>query len=600
MLVEVVVVVLVDVAGGGAGAWTLFSVSRTTESSGVPPLPRPPIRYPEPPTAAAAAFDTGEGSAPAARNARVPGSKRDDAVGRGAARRPAEHVDPASQVDRRRVGDGLGEVGNDPGGPGGRVDRLNGVGRPAGRSLATEEVDRVARDGDRGIADRHRKARDALEGAAVSRLEHARVESAPVVAAEDVGPAAHGCRGEVRARPREVPGARSPFRPARPTPPRRCWPSIRRPAPARNSRSRPPPRRAEAAGSVPIDASTAEWGFMANTPSVEPSAASRPPMTQTRSPTATAASPDTGASSGRLMVRATSFRTRRRGVAGFCRGGRGPAIGVGDQEHGDDAADRCDRQRRPPARDHVAASRSDGERSSSRASVGQASAARRACSRSSGGTGSPATIGIAPVVELDPLGQQLGAHAVRVAGDRIDSEPHAHQLTAAGSRAPGVGSRPRMPGGGTHGRRRSWRSISHRRRRGSWTRAAPRRRGDGRRRGPRRRRSSAPPTRACPARRVPTRCRAGRPAIAARPWTHGPHWPATACARYSATRGRLRDPAGALAGARTRPRRRACRRARAASGGPARRRAPSRRRTTCRRSRRPGVPGAGRSGRRPP
>ena len=76
MLVEVVVVVaVVDVAGGDAGAWTLFSVSRTTESRGVPPLPRPPIRYPEPPTVAAAAFDTGDGSVPAARNTRVPGSK---------------------------------------------------------------------------------------------------------------------------------------------------------------------------------------------------------------------------------------------------------------------------------------------------------------------------------------------------------------------------------------------------------------------------------------------------------------------------------------------------------------------------------------------
>ena len=54
VLVEVVVVVaVVDVAGGDAGAWTLFSVSRTTESRGAPPLPRPPIRYPESPTVAA-------------------------------------------------------------------------------------------------------------------------------------------------------------------------------------------------------------------------------------------------------------------------------------------------------------------------------------------------------------------------------------------------------------------------------------------------------------------------------------------------------------------------------------------------------------------
>ncbi len=75
MLVEAVVVAMVDGAGGGAGAWRLFSVSRTTESSGAPPLPRPPMRYPEPPTVAAAAFEVGDGSAPAACNARVPGSK---------------------------------------------------------------------------------------------------------------------------------------------------------------------------------------------------------------------------------------------------------------------------------------------------------------------------------------------------------------------------------------------------------------------------------------------------------------------------------------------------------------------------------------------
>ena len=183
-------------------------------------------------------------------------------------------------------------------------------------------------------------------------------------------------------------------------------------------------------------------------------------MTQTRSPTATAASPDTGASSGRLMVRATNFV--RVGVVL-------PAVAGAVAGPPSEWAIRSTAMTPPTAatasaghqrRDHVAASRSDGERSSSRASVGQASAARRACSRSSGGIGLARDDGIAPVVELDPLRQQLGAHAVCLAGDRIDSEPHAHQLTAAGSRAPGVGSRPRMPGGGTHGRRRSWRSIS--------------------------------------------------------------------------------------------------------------------------------------------
>ena len=183
-------------------------------------------------------------------------------------------------------------------------------------------------------------------------------------------------------------------------------------------------------------------------------------MTQTRSPTATAASPDTGASSGRLMVRATNFV--RVGVV--LPGGAGAVA-----EPPSEWAIRSTAMTPP-----IAASANAGHQR--RDHVGGVALGRRALEQQGqrgagigraprvleelGGNGLARDDGIAPVVELDPLRQQLGAHAVCLAGDRIDSEPHAHQLTAAGSRAPGVGSRPRMPGGGTHGRRRSWRSIS--------------------------------------------------------------------------------------------------------------------------------------------
>ena len=75
VVLVVSVVVLVEVVGGWDGAGTVLAVRRTTESRAAPLLPSPPIRYPEPPTVAAAAFDTGDGSVPAARTAWVPGSK---------------------------------------------------------------------------------------------------------------------------------------------------------------------------------------------------------------------------------------------------------------------------------------------------------------------------------------------------------------------------------------------------------------------------------------------------------------------------------------------------------------------------------------------
>ena len=67
---------------------------------------------------------------------------------------------------------------------------------------------------------------------------------------------------------------------------------------------------------------------------------------------------------------------------------------------------------------------------------GQSRAARRATSTSSGGSGLPSTIGIAPLVEPDRLGQQLGAVAVGVAGDRVDEDADHVGPPVAGVREP--------------------------------------------------------------------------------------------------------------------------------------------------------------------
>ena len=56
---------------------------------------------------------------------------------------------------------------------------------------------------------------------------------------------------------------------------------------------------------------------------------------------------------------------------------------------------------------------------------------------------------VAPLVERDPLGQQLGAHAVGLAGDRVDAHALAHRApvrapsaVAGGAVAAGSGSSP--------------------------------------------------------------------------------------------------------------------------------------------------------------
>ena len=54
--------------------------------------------------------------------------------------------------------------------------------------------------------------------------------------------------------------------------------------------------------------------------------------------------------------------------------------------------------------------------------MGQARAARRAWSSSSGVRGPAVEQRVAPLVERDALGQQLGAHAVRGTGDGVDTQ----------------------------------------------------------------------------------------------------------------------------------------------------------------------------------
>ena len=193
---------------------------------------------------------------------------------------------------------------------------------------------------------------------------------------------------------------------------------------------------------------------------------------------------------------------------------------------------------------------------------------------------------VAPLVQRDELGQQLGAQAVGVAVDGVDAQPS--WRCSSGVRGRTVAGRSRFPPGARPRRRRT--CAVH------WPRAARRRPGweqaprpgitpSGACRRGRRSRSAAP------------MASASKPAaIAGSPKRHGPHWPA---------------PAGEVA--RARPRSRRCRTVggqrgehTGAEGGTCRREAgpfetqASRRgrpRPTSRRSRRSGPP-ARRPGRR--
>ena len=101
------------------------------------------------------------------------------------------------------------------------------------------------------------------------------------------------------------------------------------------------------------------------------------------------------------------------------------------------------------------AQRGSGRSISSRARVGQAATARRAWASRPGGNRAGVDDGVAPVVEGDALGQQLGAQPVALAGDGVDHDPPAHRQPPW---PPGpAGAAGRL---GRHGPRCRWRAIS--------------------------------------------------------------------------------------------------------------------------------------------
>ncbi len=178
----------------------------------------------------------------------------------------------------------------------------------------------------------------------------------------------------------------------------------------------------------------------------------------------------------------------------------------------------------------------------SRAKVGQARAARSACAASSSGHRPPVDDRVAPLVERDHLGQELGAHPVRLARDRVHAQVPVHSAAlaiamsargrwrgsgSAGDRAQAShGPCDAVVGelGGEHVQRASRRSAAcrpgagRRRARGSRRRAPAARL---RRRRPRRRR----PRPAARARRRRGRARMGRTGWRSRaPATRRPGW----------------------------------------------------------------------------
>src|SRR5204862_3064140 len=117
---------------------------------------------------------------------------------------------------------------------------------------------------------------------------------------------------------------------------------------------------------------------------------------------------------------------------------------------------------------------------------------------------------IAPVIEADALGEELGAHAVAVAGDGVEAETVAHSASSSLQPWP-----------------ERWRPIS------SAKTASPLR---SRRTAPLGR-WQAPLPSTWPAHRMsrstvssPWNKSAAPPAMAARPCTHDPHWPADSLA----------------------------------------------------------------------
>ena len=218
--------------------------------------------------------------------------------------------------------------------------------------------------------------------------------------------------------------------------------------------------------------------------------------------------------------------------------------------------------------------------SRTRARVGQAATARRACATSSGG---PAAVDdrIAPVVEADPLGQQLGAEPVAVAGDRVEAQSRrsCRAVTVRAGRQQAVGARPSQ---------RPWRRGRSRSAANTRARCEEAHRAVGLPAGAAARDVGGP---AWSGRHASVRAAAASAASAPRsrasPCTHGPHWPALSPASQrehprGSRQTRRRSPAARRRRQPRAPRRRAQASCRARAPARAPRRA--RRRSTRRRA----------------
>ena len=80
------------------------------------------------------------------------------------------------------------------------------------------------------------------------------------------------------------------------------------------------------------------------------------------------------------------------------------------------------------------------------AARGQASAARLACSSSSGSIRAPIDHRVSPGVQRGPLREPLPAQPVRVAGDRVDTQPRLRSAGCHAAHRLSTVSEPRLPG----------------------------------------------------------------------------------------------------------------------------------------------------------
>ena len=170
---------------------------------------------------------------------------------------------------------------------------------------------------------------------------------------------------------------------------------------------------------------------------------------------------------------------------------------------------------------------------SASASVGQVATARRACASSSAADRLVVDDRIAPLVERDPLGQQLGAQAV--ARRRRSGRARSCEVIATAPRCSASDARRAARACGTcrrtgRGARASRRRRRRRRARSRTSRTAP----SGWRQAPRpsimphaRRARATVAAGSAPV----AEQRRGRARSAGRPSAHGPHWPALSSAR---------------------------------------------------------------------